>query len=116
MYRYLSLRSDSEYSKVVTAVEVGVLLSEYPELKRRAHLNYENKGEFPWIQIIAVFSDKNGNYAVDDANPFKNVNQIEMICASDGSDAGDMVYIKLAKKIAAHFDWEIYDSELECCI
>lgn len=116
MYRYLSIRSDSKYSKSVLAVDVDVFLEGCPELKKKAGWTYENNAEFPWILATAVFSDENGNYAINDTSLPKNINQIELTCLAEGRDSAQPIYHILAKKIAAHFKWEVFDSEINQCI
>ncbi|MEP3890402.1 MAG: hypothetical protein ABJN69_08030 [Hellea sp.] len=113
MYRYLSIRSGPKYSKSVAAMDVDAFLGGRPELKRKAALSYENNTEFPWLQVLAVFGDENGNYAMDVTRQPNTVNQIELICSIDGSDAAVHAYYTLAQKIAAKFEWEVFDSEFE---
>ncbi|MGB0906046.1 MAG: hypothetical protein ACPGVT_01030 [Maricaulaceae bacterium] len=95
---------------------MDAVLNGCSELKRTSYLQYGNSDEFPWVEVVAVFGDEKGNYRVIDTHLFDTVNQIELICAYDGSEATENPYYKLAKKIASRFGWDVYDSITEQCV
>jgi len=98
MYRYLSIRSDSKYKYIKSSELEAYFGSCKEELRKNGRLNYENSEIFPWMQLAIVFGDSDGNYSSKNPNSITRVNQTELVCEHDGSDACYKPYLTICKK------------------
>jgi len=110
MYSYINIRANSLYADFISAIEIEKILDTCQGLRKVSFLKYENQTESPWFQLVAVQADEKGNYVIDDGNPIKQINLIELTLPNDREGNTKEYYRKIAASLASELAWEaIYD-------
>lgn len=98
---YLTIRSDSRYSRDIPAALLVEHLVTLPELVQTGPQDFRNAPDSPWVSLVMAKADGAGHYAVDTLwEP--TVNVVELICGDGNEDWYEM----LARKIASFLRWE----------
>ena len=105
MTRYITLRSDGDYSSHADRTSLANFLSRVPGLHQVGPQEFRSASDQPWVSVVLAASDKNGNYRVGDEPPV-NINVVELICSSGGDASW---YHALAGQIAEFLGWVAYE-------
>lgn len=104
---YLTIRSDSRYSRSTPADPLVGYLVTLSELVQTGPQEFRSAPCSPWVVLALAQADEAGNYAVH--LPQSTLNVVELICG-DGNEAW---YESLATKIASFLHWEVVNEHEE---
>ena len=112
MYDYLSIRSDSKYSKKVTIEKFVTLIQSELDLKQESSATFSFCLNDIKFLVQGIFSDSRGCYAFNSDSEFKKINLLEINIPQGSESIYEQEILEVAQKIASLLGWEIYDDEL----
>ena len=105
---YLTIRSDSTYSRTADSGSLVAFLRSLPELVQTGPNAFGSAPGQPWVHLTLAMSDR-GSYA-DHGKPIPSVNMIDLICSDEHDESW---YNALAAHIADFLGWEACDEHTE---
>jgi hypothetical protein len=101
---YVTIRSDSDYSRAADPRELVAFLRSLPELAQTGANSFREAPGEPWVSVSLAMSDR-GSYA-DPGRPLPSVNLVDVVCSHEHDERW---YDALAARIAAFLGWEALD-------
>jgi len=101
---YLTIRSDSTYSRTADPDALVVFLRSLPELVQTGVNSFSGAVGQPWAHLTLAMS-KCGSFANHDRS-LLTINLVEVVCSYEHSESW---YDALAGRIAAFLGWEALD-------
>jgi hypothetical protein len=107
MYDYLSIHSDSNFSKIITAETFRNVLLDFGKCTPKTNASFiYSLGDYN-ITIQGIECDNNGNYGFDSDSLFNKINLIEINIPQGAESRFEDEIAFLAKSIASKLDWQI---------
>jgi hypothetical protein len=108
MSRYLTIRSDPQYSREAATGPLTEFLGTLPELAATNRMEFRNAPGSPWVCVVLARADGSGNYATED-RWLPAVNVVELVCG----DGDEEWYVSLAGRVAQFLGWEAVEEHSE---
>lgn len=107
-YNYYNIQSDENFSQKINTETVVHILLESNYLKQKNHHSFENRENFPWVEIMLT-ETKDGNFSSSDK---KNdlVNLVAIVCSKE-QDIDQQIYLDAFLEIANNLNWKLFLEE-----
>lgn len=105
---YITIRSDSAYSRSTPVPPLVEHLQMQPELRREGPQVFRNSPDSPWLWLCVARADAAGNFAIEDAPP-PTINVVELVCGR----GDERWYESLARRVASFLKWEAVEEHGE---
>jgi hypothetical protein len=107
LYDYISLKSDSSYSKFITVESLMELLIENLGCEKKSNASCYFIVEELSIGIQGIVCDTNGNYSFHSDESFEKINLIEINLPQGSESKYETEIISFTKALADSIKWEI---------
>ena len=104
---YLTIRSDSAYSRFTDTAELVGFLAALPELRQTGPIAFEAESGQPWVAVMLAACNSTGCYAID-GKFIPKINVVELVCSYSNDDAW---YRSLAGRIAVFLGWFVFEGD-----